>query len=81
MVNRREGEVKDQGYGDSNDAFGDVICALSGKKVTDFSAVEVDLVFGDQGSEDGAVKLIFENPKSGTTPPCAFLYSGTRISL
>lgn len=55
MVNRREGEIKDQGYGDSNDAFGDVICALSGKKVTDFSAVEVDLVFGDQGSEDGAV--------------------------
>ena len=68
-------------YVDSNDAFGDVVCALSGKKITDFSSVEVDLIFGEQGSEDGAVKLIFENLKSGTTPPCAFLYSGMRTSL
>lgn len=68
-------------YVASNDAFGDVICALSGKKVTDFSSVEVDLIFGDQGSGDGTIKLIFENPKKGTTPPCAFLYSGKRISL
>ena len=58
-----------------------MICSLSGKKVTDFSAVEVDLIFGDQGSGDGTIKLIYENPKKGTTPPCAFLYSGTRISL
>lgn len=65
----------------SGDAFGDVVCVPQGRKVSDFSAIEVDLIFGDQGSGDGVVRLIFENLQRGATPPCAFVYSGKRTPL
>lgn len=70
-------------YVAEGDSFGDVICDLKARKMkmADISSVEVDLFFGNREQSVDSVKLIFENPKRGTTTPGAFVYSGTRVEL